>query len=80
MTSRKAPQPDRDIVKLTDLAPRQTVTGGSERRVFGADGLIPGVFAGQEHTMAGTKTKPKKDLTPKGTVKGGGGVPGRAIS
>jgi len=43
---RKAPpsqqrdQRDRDVVTLADLAPRQHVTGGSERRVFGADPLV----------------------------------------
>jgi hypothetical protein len=31
---------DRDVVTLADLAPRQSVTGGSERRVFGADPLV----------------------------------------
>src|SRR5262245_25586848 len=33
---------ERDIVTLADLAPRHRVTGGSERRVFGADALMNG--------------------------------------
>jgi hypothetical protein len=58
MTNKSAPR-RRDIVTLADLAPRNRVVGGSERRVFGAD-------ARQEDTMA-----TKKDLPPRKDVKGG---------
>jgi hypothetical protein len=58
----------RDVVTLADLAPRQDVKGGSQRRVFGADpiGPMPGVGR--------TSDKKVKDLPAKssGSVKGGG--------
>jgi hypothetical protein len=38
--TRKTPSQRREVVTLADLAPRQRVTGGSERRVFGADPLV----------------------------------------
>lgn len=53
-----------DIVTLADLAPRRTVVGGSERRVFGATAHPDG-----ERTMASKKTA--KDLPAGKTVKGG---------
>jgi hypothetical protein len=40
MKRKTPPSPPRDVVTLADLAPRQRVTGGSERRVFGADPLV----------------------------------------
>jgi hypothetical protein len=57
----------RDVVTLADLAPRQDVRGGSERRVFGADTTD---FATGSTTMA-TKKTVKKDLQPKNSPKGG---------
>lgn len=57
----------RDVVTLADLAPRHRVTGGSERRLFGADPLLGPTGA---NTMAGTK-KATKDLPSKTSVKGG---------
>lgn len=65
----------RDVVTLADLAPRQDVKGGSQRRVFGADpiGPMPGVG---RNDLQSTKTSDKKvtDLPAKspGGVKGGG--------
>jgi hypothetical protein len=36
--TRKTPRANqRDVVTLADLAPRQRVVGGSQRRVFGSD-------------------------------------------
>ena len=64
-----------DIVTLEDLAPRRTVVGGSERRIFGsADRSEPRAAApsnqslGRSIAMAG---KTKKDLPAKKTIKGG---------
>jgi hypothetical protein len=58
MTQKSAPR-RKDIVTLADLAPRNRVVGGSERRVFGVE--VP---------MSGKKNK---DLSPKSSapVKGG---------
>jgi hypothetical protein len=56
-------------VTLADLVPRQRVTGGSQRRVFGADPVT-----GQEIRMNLTfvrAAKPAKDLPPRKDVKGG---------
>ena len=53
-----------EVVTLADLAPRTRIVGGSERRVFGSDPLIP-----QEDTMA--KPKSTKDLPAGKSVKGG---------
>jgi hypothetical protein len=65
MTQKSAPR-RKDIVTLADLAPRNRVVGGSERRVFGADSR-------QEDSMAGPK-KAAKDLPVGKTVKGGSRV------
>jgi hypothetical protein len=62
MTQKSAPR-RKDIVTLADLAPRNRVVGGSERRVFGAD-------IRQEDGMAGPK-KAAKDLPASKTVKAG---------
>ena len=59
----------KDIVTLADLAPRHDVTGGSRRRVFGADAPLHGRQTSQENTMAGTKKT--KDLSPKKSPVGG---------
>jgi hypothetical protein len=58
----------RDVVTLADLVPRHRVTGGSERRVFGADALVRGA---EDETMAGAK-KVTKDLPSKTTRVTGG--------
>jgi hypothetical protein len=75
--TRKAPRAKpQDVITLADLAPRQRVVGGSERRVFGSDALVkravhPHITTNpQEHTMAKSA---KKDLPAKATVKGGRG-------
>ena len=63
----------RQVVTLADLAPRQDVTGGSQRRVFGSDPIGPSVDK-ERRDMKPTKTATKKakDLSPKsGSVKGG---------
>jgi hypothetical protein len=65
MRRKTSPSTRHDIVTLADLAPRQRVVGGSERRVFGADAATR-----QEDAMAGTR-KTAKDLPGKGNVKGG---------
>jgi hypothetical protein len=62
MTSKnrsKAP----DIVTLADLAPRRTVVGGAERRVFGA--------ADQSEPRAAAPKRTSKDLPAAKPVKGG---------
>jgi hypothetical protein len=41
MTRRTAEGQRPDVIALVDLAPRERVTGGSERRVFGANPLTP---------------------------------------
>ncbi len=57
----------RDVMTLADLVPKHRVTGGSGRRVFGADAPI---HATEDETMAGTKKVPK-DLPSKSSVQGG---------
>lgn len=42
MTDKRQRQPAGEVVKLTDLAPRQEVRGGSQRRVFGSDPIYEG--------------------------------------
>ena len=61
MARKSSPSNPPEVVTLADLAPRGRIVGGSERRVFGSDPLIP-----QEDTMAS-----KKDLPAKKTVKAG---------
>lgn len=61
MTRKTPPSNARDVVTLADLAPRNRVVGGSERRLFGSEPVIT-----QEDTMAS-----KKDLPAKKTVKAG---------
>lgn len=65
MTDKKSRQPAREVVKLTDLAPRQEIKGGSQRRVFGSDPIQP---------PADTSKARRRDLPAKspGGVKGGG--------
>ena len=58
----------REVMTLADLVPRHRVTGGSGRRVFGADSPL---HVAEDETMAGTK-KVTKDLASRTTsVKGG---------
>jgi len=66
MKTNTSPTPLRDVVTLADLAPRQRVVGGGERRVFGADPLV----GPKESTMAASK-KATSDLQSKKNVKGG---------
>src|SRR5262245_19252991 len=63
----KRKTPERGVITLADLAPWQRVTGGSGRRVFGADAPIQ---AAEDEAIAGTK-KASKDLPAKTNVKGG---------
>jgi hypothetical protein len=58
-----------DVVTLADLAPRQDVTGGSGRRVFGTDSHPRAL---EERTMAMKKSP--KALRPSSSVKGGAGT------
>ena len=65
------PASKQDIVTLADLAPRQRITGGSERRVFGTDSHMRAL---EDNAMA-TK-KGSRDLPAKNPVKGGAAGPG----
>jgi hypothetical protein len=65
MTRNTKPSKPRDVVTLADLSPRNRVTGGSERRVFGAEGP-----SGPAQEQRGTR-KATKDLPPGKNVKGG---------
>jgi hypothetical protein len=67
MKRRKAE--NREIVTLTDLAPRQEITGGS-RRVFGADAPLLENGRRSQSPSASQKTK---DLAPKSPSKAKGG-------
>jgi hypothetical protein len=58
MKQKTSPAPRRDVVTLADLAPQHRVTGGSERRVFGADPLVrPKDLAASKDVKAGKKAK-----------------------
>ena len=74
MAHKKSSPPVRDIVTLADLAPRHAVTGGSQRRIFGADPITPSP-ENRKHEMKSSKATSKraKDLSPRsgGSVKGG---------
>jgi len=61
----RKPKDTRNVITLTDLAPRHDVKGGSRQRVFGADASNPA-------WRTDMKTK-LKDLPPKSTtnIKGG---------
>ena len=68
MKPKTSPDTRRDVMTLADLVPMHRVTGGSGRRVFGADAPIQ---AAEDEMMAGTK-KVTKDLASRTTsVKGG---------
>ena len=68
MKPKTSPDRLRDVMTLADLVPMHRVTGGSGRRVFGADAPIQ---AAEDETMAGTKNV-TKDLPSRTTnVKGG---------
>jgi hypothetical protein len=62
MKRKTLPTPRRDVITLADLAPRHRVTGGSERRVFGADPIVHA----RESTMP-----VRKDLPVSKDIKGG---------
>jgi hypothetical protein len=70
MADRRSVRAAREVVKLTDLAPRHDIKGGSQRRVFGADPIRDDRKAGAGKTADGAA----KDLPAKSsaTVKGGG--------
>jgi hypothetical protein len=59
----------RDVVTLADLAPRHRVTGGSERRVFGAD--MEDTMSSDNITLIRAAKPTKKDLPAGKDVKGG---------
>jgi hypothetical protein len=67
MARRTAPPKPRDVITLADLAPRHTVVGGSERRVFGAD--VPAATSDAAATRGARPAK--KDLPAGKDVKGG---------
>jgi hypothetical protein len=69
MKAKNSSAPRRGVVTLADLAPQHRVTGGSERRVFGADPLIPP----KERSMTATKKATSDLQTKKSSIKGGGG-------
>jgi hypothetical protein len=56
MKPKTSPGPRRDVVTLADLAPQRRVTGGSDRRVFGADPPKKDLSAGKD-VKAGKKAK-----------------------
>jgi hypothetical protein len=64
VTAKKQSPPAPDVVTLADLAPRQDVKGGSQRRVFGSDPVQPDDAPGAQ----------RRDLPAKspGSAKGGG--------
>jgi hypothetical protein len=64
MARKSSPSNPPEVVTLADLAPRNRIVGGSERRVFGSDPLVPQ----EDHTA---KPKSTKDLPPGKNVKGG---------
>jgi hypothetical protein len=58
--TRKAPRARRhDVITLADLAPRQPVVGGSERRVFGSDALVR---RAEDAGGKATKNRPARDV------------------
>ena len=69
MTTRK-PSPARDVVKLTDLAPRQEIKGGSQRRIFGSDPIRSS--PAKRAAPAGARPDRDVPLKPSGGMKGGG--------
>ena len=63
MARKSSPSNASDVVTLADLAPRTRIVGGSERRVFGSDPVVP-----EEH---GTPSSKKSRAVPTGkSVKG----------
>jgi hypothetical protein len=73
MTREKRTPKARDVVTLADLAPRHDVTGGSQRRVFGADPIVPpGPDRRPDMKSAKTAARKPKDLPAKSNLKGGG--------
>jgi len=59
-------------VTLADLAPRQDVKGGSQKRVFGSDPVGPPVDNKRRDQKSTQTAKATKDLPAKSGVKGGG--------
>jgi hypothetical protein len=66
MKPKSSPADRRDVVTLADLAPRHPVTGGSARRIFGADPLSHPAQRG----LAASK-KPTSDLAAGKDIKAG---------
>jgi len=66
---RKTSQPQRDVVTLADLAPRHRVTGGSGRRLFGAD--TEDTMSSDNITLIRAAKPTKRDLPAGKDVKGG---------
>lgn len=58
MTDKKQQQAAREVVKLTDIAPRQDVKGGSQRRVFGSD-PVQGPVVDRQDMRRGSLKAPK---------------------
>ena len=69
MRRKTSAPPRRDVVTLADLAPRHRVTGGSERRVFGAD--TEDTMSSDNITLVRAAKPAKKDLPAGKDVKGG---------
>jgi hypothetical protein len=63
MAAGKSSRPARNVIKLTDLAPRQDIKGGSQRRVFGADPIRDDRKAGSNESAA--TGRPARDLPSK---------------
>ncbi len=72
MAEKKPANTARPVVTLADLAPRQDVTGGSQKRVFGSDPIVPSVDEGRRDQKSTRTAKKTKDLPAKSGVKGGG--------
>jgi hypothetical protein len=63
--TRKTPRAkQQDVITLTDLAPRQRVVGGSQRRVFGSD--APANRSENQSARKATKDLPVKTAAVKG--------------
>ena len=69
MKRKTSPTPQRDVVTLADLAPRHRVTGGSGRRLFGAD--TEDTMSSDNITLIRAAKPTKKDLPAGKDVKGG---------
>ena len=63
MSPKKPWQTRRELVPITDLAPKREITGGSQRRVFGTEPL--------NRERGPVAKKRAKDVPVKGFKKGG---------